>query len=315
MPDDFYDLLGVERDASPEELKRAYRDLVREYHPDVNDDERAHAQFKVVRMAYDVLSDPDERSDYDRLGHDTYVDRRLGGLPTMAPERTPKRDDDAGDSPYWARSGNEGLGGAGGMLSRSRRESTGSGPGQGSGSGSGSGGGRRRRGRTAASGSSAFGLEAGWLAVFLATVVYVVGLASYWVASGSAAAGAVGTLFADPVAAAVNGAGTGMPSPSAFARTALAAAVETAPTVGLTFPIGAILLPAALGWTVLRFGKGTAWVYVACAFGPLLAVLVGGAIPLSTPATAAALVVVVPLAGTLVFLGDVGRFVLATRRA
>lgn len=305
MPDDFYDLLGVERDASPEEVKRAYRDMVREYHPDVNDDERAHAQFKVVRMAYDVLSDPEERSDYDRLGHETYVDRRLGGLPTMTPSRTPESDDgERSGSAYWARSGNEGLGG--GVLSRTTAESTSSG------------GGRRRRRRAAAtgsSGSSGFGLEAGWTAVFLATVVYVVGLASYWVASGPAAAGAVGTLFSDPVAAVVGGAGTGMPSPGAFAGGAVGAAVTAAPTVGLTFPIGAVLLPAALGWTVLKFGKGTAWVYVACAFGPLLAVLVGELIPLSTPATAAALVVVVPLAGTLVFLGDVGRFVLATRRA
>lgn len=84
MPTDFYDVLGAPADASSEELKRAYRGRVREYHPDVNDHPEGDAQFKLVRKAHDVLSDPAERKDYDRMGHREYVDRRLDDLPPLS---------------------------------------------------------------------------------------------------------------------------------------------------------------------------------------------------------------------------------------
>ena len=68
---DHYETLGVARDATDEELKRAYRKLARQYHPDANpDDPGAEARFKEVGAAYDVLSDPERRSLYDRFGTD-----------------------------------------------------------------------------------------------------------------------------------------------------------------------------------------------------------------------------------------------------
>ncbi|MCU1378841.1 MAG: heat shock protein DnaJ domain protein [Acidimicrobiales bacterium] len=67
---DFYDVLGVGRGASSEEIQRAYRKLARTYHPDVNKDPTAEARFAEVAEAYDVLSDPDTRKRYDAFGHD-----------------------------------------------------------------------------------------------------------------------------------------------------------------------------------------------------------------------------------------------------
>ncbi len=67
---DFYEVLGVGRNASPDEIQRAYRKLAREYHPDINKEPAAEAQFKDVAEAYDVLSDPETRRRYDAFGHD-----------------------------------------------------------------------------------------------------------------------------------------------------------------------------------------------------------------------------------------------------
>jgi molecular chaperone DnaJ len=70
MSEDYYETLGVSKDASQEEIKRAYRSLARKYHPDVSDAPNAEEKFKDVNAAYEVLSDPEKRSMYDRYGKD-----------------------------------------------------------------------------------------------------------------------------------------------------------------------------------------------------------------------------------------------------
>ena len=79
---DYYEILGVPRNASADDLKAAFRRLARQYHPDVNKEADAEEKFKEINEAYAVLSDPDKRSAYDRFGHAGV--RNAGGAPDFS---------------------------------------------------------------------------------------------------------------------------------------------------------------------------------------------------------------------------------------
>ncbi len=76
---DYYEILGVSRDAKPEEIKKAYRKKALQYHPDKNpDDKEAEAKFKEAAEAYEVLRDPQKKARYDQYGH-AGVGNNFGG--------------------------------------------------------------------------------------------------------------------------------------------------------------------------------------------------------------------------------------------
>src|SRR5579883_2858429 len=66
---DYYEVLGISRNATEDEVKRAFRRLAKQYHPDANKEQGAEARFVEVNEAYEVLSDPQKRAAYDRFGH------------------------------------------------------------------------------------------------------------------------------------------------------------------------------------------------------------------------------------------------------
>ncbi|MCT9096011.1 molecular chaperone DnaJ [Haloarchaeobius sp. HME9146] len=79
MSEDFYDALGVSRDASEDEIKQAYRKKAAEYHPDVSDAEDAEEKFKQVKKAKEVLTDEEKRQAYDQMGHDRFKEAEKRG--------------------------------------------------------------------------------------------------------------------------------------------------------------------------------------------------------------------------------------------
>ncbi len=78
---DYYETLGVPRDASSEDIRRAYRKLARKYHPDVNKEPDAEDHFKQISEAYEVLRDDDKRARYDRLGENWKAGQDVSGAP------------------------------------------------------------------------------------------------------------------------------------------------------------------------------------------------------------------------------------------
>ena len=78
--EDFYKLLGVDKNASEAEIKKSYRKMAMKYHPDRNKEkpEAAEKKFKQIKEAYEILSDPQKRSAYDQFGH-AGVDNSMGG--------------------------------------------------------------------------------------------------------------------------------------------------------------------------------------------------------------------------------------------
>ncbi len=72
MERDYYQILGVEKGASAQDIKKAYRKLALEYHPDRNKSKEAHEKFKEINKAYEVLSDPQKKQTYDQYGHSAF---------------------------------------------------------------------------------------------------------------------------------------------------------------------------------------------------------------------------------------------------
>src|SRR3989344_1012336 len=82
---DYYEVLGVSKSAKPDEMKRAYRKLALEWHPDRNKSPQANEKFKEINEAYEVLSDPKKKETYDQFGHSAFQPGMGGGAAGQGP--------------------------------------------------------------------------------------------------------------------------------------------------------------------------------------------------------------------------------------
>ncbi|XP_027216229.2 dnaJ homolog subfamily B member 9 isoform X2 [Penaeus vannamei] len=76
---DYYEVLGIRRSASDREIKKAFRKLAVQYHPDKNKEPGAEEKFREIAEAYEVLSDEDKKREYDYMGHAAYAQKSAGG--------------------------------------------------------------------------------------------------------------------------------------------------------------------------------------------------------------------------------------------
>jgi len=109
---DYYDVLGVPKSASEREIRQAYRKLARQYHPDLNpNDKQSETRFKEIGQAYEVLSDAEKRKSYDRWGHDfeKIEQARKAGASSSGPGA-------GGSGPFTWNPGSSPFGGAGGTT-------------------------------------------------------------------------------------------------------------------------------------------------------------------------------------------------------
>src|SRR5699024_9140641 len=77
---DYYEVLGVDKNASKEEIKKAYRKLARKYHPDVSQEDNAEDKFKEAKEAYEVLGNEQKKAQYDQFGHAGTQSGGFGGF-------------------------------------------------------------------------------------------------------------------------------------------------------------------------------------------------------------------------------------------
>lgn len=118
MTEDYYDLLGVSRDADRAEIEQAYREQVSQHHPDVSDDPEAEETFKRLQRAKEVLTDEKQRRTYDRVGHEQFVARERSsetGTAGAGPNRTGFRAD---PFEWLGRNPTGGFGGFGSLFER-----------------------------------------------------------------------------------------------------------------------------------------------------------------------------------------------------
>ncbi len=326
--EDFYELLGVSANAGADEIDRAWRERVRRYHPDVNDDTRATAQFKTLQTAHEVLTDESERAAYDRLGHETYVRDRLDGLPTAGRAADAEPDASSGDGTEDDTDASGPSGAAGGgrtdrtdRTAGSRGAEGGAGRGRGAdargrtaaaGAASGAGGSNDRAGaRTATStagrrGRSRRPLASAWAGIATVGLGYLLGVWAYLDANAEA----LSTFAAASPAT--------LPSVLVRTRTLVAPgtfvldAVSAGAVLPLALAAGAAGIAVGFVAVVASFGRGAAYLYAVGGLTPVAALAIGPAVA-APDGVILALVVVGPVATVGLFLVDVGRELLTDR--